>query len=40
MKKFYALYSLPEQNRPKKRLRKVGVDNLSVQEFLCLTQKI
>jgi len=36
MKKFSTIHDLPEEERPRERLRKVGVDNLSLQELLAL----
>lgn len=36
MKKSYSLHDLPQSERPRERLRKVGVDNLSLQELLAL----
>jgi DNA repair protein RadC len=36
MKKSYTLHDLPQEERPRERLRKVGVDNLSLQELLAL----
>src|SRR6056297_2810941 len=32
----YTIHDLPEEDRPRERLRKVGVDNLSIQELLAL----
>lgn len=32
----YTLHDLPQEDRPRERLRKVGVDNLSLQELLAL----
>ncbi|MBU0708684.1 DNA repair protein RadC [Patescibacteria group bacterium] len=36
MPKSYTLHDLPQEDRPRERLRKVGVDNLSLQELLAL----
>ena len=36
MKKSYTLHDLPRSERPRERLRKVGVDSLSLQELLAL----
>lgn len=36
MARNYTLHDLPIEERPRERLRKVGVDNLSVQELLAL----
>jgi len=36
MGKGYTLRDLPEEERPRERLKKVGVDNLSIQELLAL----
>jgi len=32
----YTIHDLPQEDRPRERLRKVGVDNLSLQELLAL----
>jgi len=32
----FTLHDLPEEERPRERLKKVGVDNLSLQELLAL----
>jgi len=36
MKKSFTIHDLPQEERPRERLRKVGVDNLSLQELLAL----
>lgn len=36
MEKSFTLHDLPSEDRPRERLRKVGVDNLSIQELLAL----
>jgi len=36
MAKSYTLHDLPQEERPRERLRQVGVDNLSLQELLAL----
>jgi len=35
-KKSFTLHDLPQDERPRERLKKVGVDNLSIQELLAL----
>ncbi len=32
----YTIHDLPQEDRPRERLREVGVDNLSIQELLAL----
>ena len=34
--KYFTLHDLPREDRPRERLKKVGVDNLSIQELLAL----
>ncbi len=34
--KYFTLRDLPQEDRPRERLKKVGVDNLSIQELLAL----
>jgi len=34
--KYFTLHDLPQEDRPRERLKKVGVDNLSIQELLAL----
>jgi len=34
--KNFTLHDLPQEDRPRERLKKVGVDNLSIQELLAL----
>jgi len=36
MKKSFTIHDLPQEERPRERLRKVGVNNLSIQELLAL----
>ncbi len=36
MEKTYTIHDLPDEDRPRERLRKVGLDNLSIQELLAL----
>ena len=36
MKKSFTIHDLPQEERPRERLRKIGVDNISVQELLAL----
>lgn len=36
MPKNFTLHDLPQEERPRERLRKIGVDNLSIQELLAL----
>jgi len=36
MKNSFTLHDLPEEERPRERLKKVGIDNLSIQELLAL----
>ena len=36
MAKAYTLHDLPQEERPRERLQKIGVDNLSIQELLAL----
>ncbi len=34
--KYFTLHDLPQEDRPRERLKEVGVDNLSIQELLAL----
>ncbi len=34
--KYFTLHDLPQEDRPRERLKQVGVDNLSIQELLAL----
>jgi DNA repair protein RadC len=34
--KYFTLHDLPQEDRPRERLKKVGIDNISIQELLAL----
>ena len=37
--KLFTLHDLPKEERPRERLKKVGVDNLSLAELLALVME-